>query len=108
MANTFKRYELLLTASLATIYTTPALTTTIVIGMRFANIDGLNEVTCEAKAGQSGSTFYHVGKLTPIPIGSTLKGIEGEKLVLEAGDIIEAKAGATNDVDMSISIMEIT
>ncbi len=108
MANTFKREELLLTASFATIYTCPALTTAIVIGMRMANIDGGNEVNCEVKIGQSGSTFYHTGVATPIPIGSALKGIEAEKIVLEAGDIIEAKAGAINDVDMSISIMEIT
>ena len=108
MANLFKRYELLLTASFATIYTCPALTTTIVIGMRLANIDGSNLVTGEVKVGVSGSTIYHTGVATPIPVGSALKGIEAEKLVLEAGDIIEAKAGAINDVDMSISIMEIT
>ncbi len=108
MANTFVRKQLLLTASLATIYTVPALTTAIVIGMRLANIDSLNQVTTEVKRGVSGSTFYHVAPLTPIPIGSALKGIEGEKLVLEAGDIVEAKAGAINDVDMTMSIMEIT
>ena len=109
MANTFQRVQFDLTTSLATAYTCPSATTAIVIGFRITNIDGSASVNVEAKLGATGTTKYYVAPNTPIPAGSSLGCLEGgEKLVLEASEIIELKASATGDASAQLSILEIS
>ena len=109
MANVFQRVHAELTASLATRYTCPSSTQAIVIGLRYSNIDGTNSVNVEGKCGASGSTKYFNAKDTPVPAKGTFVGLEaGEKLVLEASEIFEAKASATGDCDIMMSILEIS
>ena len=109
MANTFQRVQYDLTTSLGTAYTCPGGTTAIVIGFRITNIDGTNSVNVEGKVGQSGSTKYYIAPNTPLPAGSSLGCMDGgEKLVLEAADLIELKASVVSDASAQLSILEIT
>ena len=109
MANVFQRVDAALGTGLATVYTVPGATKAIIIGFRITNIDGSASVNVEAKIGASGSTRWFVEPNTPLPAGSSLGCIEGgEKVVLEAAEIIELKASATGDAEAQISILEIT
>ena len=109
MANVFQRVDAALGTGFATAYTVPGSTTAILIGLRLTNIDGTNSVNVEVKCGASGSTRHLIGVGTPLPAGSSLSCLEGgEKLVLEAAEIIEVKASATGDAEAKISILEIS
>lgn len=108
MAETYQRAQAELTTSLSTIYTCPGSTSSVVIGLRFTNIDGSSSVNVECKAGASGSTKYVVAPSTPLPVGASLSGLSGDKLILEAGEILEAKASANGDADIMVSVLEIS
>ena len=109
MAEVYQRAQAELTTSLATIYTCPGgSTSAVVIGMRFTNIDGSSSVNVEAKVGASGSTMYVLAPNTPLPVGSSLSGLSGDKLIMEAGEILEAKASANGDASLILSVLEIS
>ena len=108
MAEVYQRAQAELTTSLATIYSCPSSTSAVVIGMRFTNIDGSSSVNVEAKVGASGSTMYVLAPNTPLPVGSSLSGLSGDKLIMEAGEILEAKASANGDADIMLSVLEIS
>lgn len=108
MAEVYQRAQAELTTSLATIYSCPSSTSAVVIGMRFTNIDGSSSVNVEAKVGASGSTMYVLAPNTPLPVGSSLSGLSGDKLIMEAGEILEAKASANGDASLILSVLEIS
>ena len=43
-----------------------------------------------------------------IPAGSTLEVLSGQKYILEDTDTIQAKASATNSLDVVMGVMEIS
>tara|TARA_S200000501_G_scaffold245035_1_gene229483 strand:+ start:364 stop:711 length:348 start_codon:yes stop_codon:yes gene_type:complete len=53
----------------------------------------------------SASTSYHVIKGAPVPVGSTLKVVSGQKIVLNADDKVQVYATAQT-VDVVASILE--
>ena len=53
----------------------------------------------------SASASYHVVKNAPVPVGSTLKVVSGQKIVLNADDKVQVYATA-NTVDVVASILE--
>ena len=113
MANTFKlKTKAGIDASLVTIYTVPANTTTVIIGLTISNIKG-SSVTSDAQivtassSGENADDVYLV-KDIPLPTGSSIEIMSGNKIVLEAGDIVKVKGSVTNAVDALLSIMEIT
>lgn len=106
MANTFKRVRAELTTTLATIYTVPASTTTIVIGAQIANKDGVNSVDVDL-VFSDGTDAYISGKDTPLPAKNNFGPLHG-KAVLETGDTVKGKASANGDADLWLSILEIT
>ena len=113
MANTFKlKTKPSLTTSLAAYYTVPAGTTAVVLGISLANITS-GSVTADVlvvsdTADVETNANTYLGKSLPIPAGGTLEIMQGNKLVLQATDVIQAKESATSSVDLLISIMEIT
>ena len=113
MANTFKlKTKAGIDASLVTVYTVPSSTTTVVIGLTIANIKG-SSVTADAQivtassSGENADDVYVV-KDIPLPAGSSVEVMAGNKIVLEAGDIVKVKGSVTDAVDAILSIMEIT
>ena len=113
MANTFKlKTKAGIDASLVTVYTVPADTTTVIIGLTISNIKG-SSVTSDAQivtassSGENADDVYLV-KDIPLPTGSSIEIMSGNKIVLEAGDIVKVKGSVTNAVDALLSVMEIT
>lgn len=113
MANTFKlKTKAGIDASLTTVYTVPSSTTTVIIGLTISNIKG-SSVTADAQivtastSGENADDVYVV-KAIPLPAGSSVEVMAGNKIVLETGDVIKVKGSVTDAVDAILSIMEIT
>ena len=113
MANTFKlKTKANVDASLVTVYTVPSSTTTVIIGLTLANVKGASitadaQIVTASSSGENADDVYVV-KAIPLPAGSSVEVMAGNKIVLEAGDIVRVKGSVTNAVDAILSIMEIT
>lgn len=90
-----------LTASLATIYTVPALKEAVIHAVYVTPV--VPTTTVDLKAGASGATGY-VGKDVPLVEGGTL--FWPKPVNLAAGEILEAKAAVLNDAEIFLSILE--
>jgi len=107
MANTFKRQTSnSIGSSYTTVYTVPGSTTTVIIGGVVSNT-GTGTVNVEVAVNDGTNDINLTGKDTPIPAGTALSFIDG-KVVLQAGDVIKAKGSVANELDVMLSIMEIT
>ena len=113
MANTFKlKTKAGIDASLVTVYTVPGSTKTVIIGLTIANVKG-SSVTADAQivtassSGENADNVY-IAKSIPLPSGSSIEIMAGNKIVLEAGDIVKVKSSVSDGVDALLSIMEIT
>ena len=113
MANTFKlKTKAGIDASLVDIYEVPADTTAVVIGLTIANIKGAS-VTADAKvisdtSDSETNVDVYLAKDIPLPTGSSIEVMAGNKIVLQATDKIQVKGSVTDAVDVILSIMEIT
>ena len=108
MANTFK---LKTTANVGittqNVYVVPSATTTVVIGITLANTSGSG---CLVGIGITRPSTDDVKLLknAPIPQGSSLEFMSGNKIVLETADTITVDSDTNNSIDASLTIMEIT
>ena len=119
MANTFKVVTFAAEPNSAgtpyTIYTTPSSTTTVILGLVLANIH-TSQVTAEVeivsdtsgggRAATNGTSF--VIKDAPIPVGSSLELLAGNKVILETTDAIRVDCSVADKLSGTLSIMEIT
>ena len=89
------------------VYTVPAATSTTVIGMNIANLTA-NMVSCNIEVGDEASNIGFLIKEMPIAPNSALKPIgKGEKVVLDAGNVLYVTADQTASLDVILSIVEI-
>ena len=121
MANTFKVVSHdVMPASAGSpedLYTVPGSTTTVVIGLMLANVHTA-QVTAELElvsttSSRGGSNNVANGtsflaKDVPIPVGSSLELLAGNKVVLEAGDVLRVDCSVADKLSGTLSIMEIT
>ena len=109
MANTFKlKTKANVGVSTVGIYTaTSPVTATVVIGITLANTSG-SGINVGIGVTRDTSDDVSILKNVPIPQGSSLEVMQGNKLVLEANDTITAKSDVNNSLDVSITVMEIT
>ena len=107
MANTFKRKTgNSVGTTLTTIYTVPASTTTVMIGGIVSNVTGTDaDIVVVTSDGTNDINL--IGTDTPIPANTALSFIDG-KIVLETGDTVKVQGSAANQLDVHLSIMEIT
>ena len=121
MANTFKTVTFAAEpASAATpyvIYTAASSTTTIVLGLMLTNIDTsqrtatLRLVSDTANRAVTNNTANGTAILlnaAPIPANSTLELLSGNKIVLQATDVLKIDSDVAAKIDATLSIMEIT
>lgn len=106
MANTFKNVIHETNTDYVAAYTCPAATTAIIIGCQASNKSNTGAVEFGLQINTGVNIEFLVNDVT-IPEDASLAPIAG-KLVLEAGDALEAKTGGTADVSLVISILEIT
>jgi hypothetical protein len=106
MANTFyRKTSNNIGVAYTTVYTVPANTTTIILGGVIANIGSVS-VNSEITINDGTNDINLTGANTPIPDGTSLSFIDG-KVVMQAGDVLKAKASMANQLDVYLSIMEI-
>ena len=95
-----------------TLYTVPGSTTTIVLGLMLCNIDTsqrLVDVHIESDTSDTETNSnVHAIKDAPIPAGSTLEVMAGNKVVLQATDVLKIDCDVSAKIDATLSIMEIT
>jgi hypothetical protein len=113
MPNTFKlKTKANIDTSLVAVYTAPASTTTVVIGLTLANVTSAS-ITADVQlvsdtVDVETNTDVYIVKAIPLPAGSSVEIMAGNKIVLKATDVLKVKGSATNSVDATLSIMEIT
>ena len=108
MANTFKlKTKANVGITTQNVYVVPSATTTVVIGITLANTSGTG---CLVGVGITRPSTDDVKLLknAPIPQGSSLEFMSGNKVVLEASDTITVDSDSNNSIDESLTIMEIT
>jgi len=90
------------------IYTAGSGVTAIVVHCQVANIDGTNAADLNMDLHDtSASAAKAIVSTLSVPADSAVNPIGG-KLVLETGDELRAWAGAASDLEMTLSILEIT
>jgi len=115
MANTFKLVTKAGVTTEDVIYTVAASTTTVVLGVMLGNTT-TSQVTATvtlssdtaARAGNNDEANQDVELITnaPIPAGSSLELLAGNKINMETTDVLKLTASGATDI--ALSIMEIT
>jgi len=115
MANTFKTVTKAGVTSADVIYTVAGSTTTVILGLILGNTTTSQitaTVTLESdtgnRAGANNEANQNVELVTnaPIPAGSSLEMLAGNKVVMETTDALSVTGSGSTDV--CLSIMEIT
>ena len=110
MANTFKNAALsdVNNAAYDTLYTAPASTTTVVLGLALANKTS-QAVTVKVQFNDSSaSTTHQLLDDVAIPSDTTLETLAGQKYILETGDSLKVQSGTASALDVVLGVMEIT
>ena len=115
MANTFKVVTKAGVTSEDVIYTVASSTTTVVLGIMLGNTT-TSQITATvtldtntgSRAGANDEANQAVELVTnaPIPSGSSLELLSGNKVVMETSDVLKLTASCATDI--AVSIMEIT
>ena len=107
MANTFKlKTKANVGVTTVGIYTAPAATTTVVIGITMANTSG-SGVNVGVGITRAGTTEdVKLLKNAPIPQGSSLEFMAGNKIVLEATDTVTVDSDTNNSVDAARNLSQ--
>jgi hypothetical protein len=87
------------------IYTVPPLTTTTVLGITLANVSGTG-INVTVGIARTIEDDVSIIRNVPIPQGSSLEFMAGNKVVLEEGDIVTVKSDVVSSLDTSLSILE--
>lgn len=109
MANTFKlKTKSNVGVATVGIYTaTSPVTATVIIGITLANITGTG-INVGIGIARTTANSISLMKNVPIPQGSSLEFMQGNKIVLEATDTLTAISDTNNSLDVALTIMEIT
>jgi len=108
MANTFKlKTKANVGVTTSNVYAVPTSTTTVVIGVTLANTSGQG-INVGIGITRASADDISVLKNVPIPQGSSLEFMQGNKVVLETTDTLTAESDVNNSLDVALTIMEIT
>ena len=117
MANTFKVVTVAGITSVSSVYTVGSSTTTVILGLILGNTT-TSKVTAtvtlssntasrtDSSINSGANADVELVTNAPIPAGSSLEMLAGNKVVLETTDILKVSASGATDV--ALSIMEIT
>ena len=90
-----------------TVYTAPSGKDSYVIELDVASNGNTGVQTTVRLHDQSENVTVNIVKQAPIPVGSALQVIDGQKIVLEAGDFIEIQCDTVGEtVDAIMSLVE--
>ena len=116
MANTFKVKTNdampTIAGTFLTLYTVPSSTTTVILGLMLCNVH-TSQVTASVKLESDTSdtetnSNVLLVKDIPIPVGSTVELLSGNKVVMQTTDVLKIDCSVAAKIDAALSIMEIT
>ena len=116
MANTFKVKTHTAMPDTAgtplTLYTVPSNTRAVVLGLMLCNIDSSQrtvdvQIVSDTSDTETNETVFAI-KDAPVPAGSTLEVMGGNKVVLQTNDTLTAESDVNSSLDVALTIMEIT
>jgi hypothetical protein len=87
------------------IYTVPVSTTTTILGITLANVSG-SGINVTVGIARTLADDVSIIRNVPIPQGSSLEFMQGNKVVLEPDDAVTVKSDVLNSLDVSLSILE--
>ena len=89
-----------------TLYTAPSGKASILLELDIANTSAATIDASVTVTDSSASVTAHVVKGLTIPSGNTARVIAGQKIVLEATDIVKVAASASNAADCVATVLE--
>jgi len=108
MANNFKlKTKANVGVTTENVYVVPSATTTTVIGITLANVSGTG-INVGVGITRATTDDVSILKNVPIPQGSSLEIMQGNKIVLEATDTLTVKSDVSASLDVAVTIMEMT
>ena len=108
MANVFKlKTKASVGVTTVSVYTVPAATTSTIIGITLANTSG-SGINVGVGVSRVSQESIKLLKNVPIPQGSTLEFMQGNKVVLEATDTLTVQSDANSSLDVALTILEMT
>jgi|TARA_B100001287_G_scaffold276489_1_gene287539 hypothetical protein len=109
MANTFKlKTKANVGVATVGIYTaTSPVTATVIIGVTLANVSG-SSINVGVGITRPSADNISLMKDVPLPQGSSIEFMAGNKIVLEQSDTITAISDVNNSLDVALTIMEVT
>lgn len=106
MANVPKTVGARPTTALDTVYTCPVGKTAYVMLARATNTTAASaSITVKWTDASSANTAYAIVNNLMIPANASVRYIE-DRLVLEAGDMLQAQAGTAGSIDLIFSVIE--
>ena len=108
MANTFKlKTKANVGVATVGIYTaTSPVTATVIIGVTLANVSG-SSINVGVGITRPSADNISLMKDVPLPQGSSIEFMAGNKIVLEQSDTITAISDVNNSLDVALTIMEV-
>ncbi len=109
MANTFKlKTKASVGVTTVGIYTAASpVTATVIIGVTLANVSG-SSINVGVGITRPSADNVSLMKDVPLPQGSSIEFMAGNKIVLEQSDTITAISDVNNSLDVALTIMEVT
>ena len=102
MANDFKGVQSVSVTTVTTVYTAPVSKDSIILELDIANTTA-SAVTASAEVlDSSASTDAYIVKDAPIPVGGSLQVVSGQKIIVEATDLVRITASGACDVICSV------
>lgn len=109
MAETFNRASTILsTTSITDVYTVPSGATAVVMGCVVANVDGTNAAGITVDITTSlNAAIAKLAYLISVPAKASVE-LVANKVVLKSGEKLRATASAASDLEVTVSVLEIT
>ncbi len=108
MSNNFKlKTKASVGVTTTNVYVVPGSTTTTVIGLTLANVSG-SGINVGVGITRTSADNVSILKNVPIPQGSSLEVMQGNKIVLEATDTLTVNSDVNGSLDIAVTIMEMT
>ena len=108
MANNFKlKTKASVGVTTENIYVTPSNATTTIIGITLCNTSG-SGINVGVGITRASSDDVSILKNVPIPQGSTLEFMQGNKLTIEGTDTLTVNSDTNSGLDVALTILEQT
>ena len=108
MANNFKlKTKASVGVTTENIYVTPSNATTTIIGITLCNTSG-SGINVSVGITRASSDDVSILKNVPIPQGSTLEFMQGNKLTIEGTDTLTVNSDTNSSLDVALTILEQT